>query len=163
MVLKFGSEPNDVFFIEATSNLGVALKRWSGMRHALGSFYSKIALRHLDWDRPDESLDILEQFIKETQGNAYQFKLGQLKKRQTVALKKDFNSPIMPIHNKNANRSQSEKHDSREESKEMRLVEKGRAFFCSELVAKAWKCAGIMKPTNDACSNFLPSHWTSEK
>ena len=87
MVLKFGSEPNDVFFIEATSNLGVALKRWSGMRHALGSFYSKIALRHLDWDRPDESLDILEQFIKETQGNAYQFKLGQLKKRQTVALK----------------------------------------------------------------------------
>lgn len=32
MVLKFGSEPNEVFFIEATSNLGVQLKRWSGMK-----------------------------------------------------------------------------------------------------------------------------------
>ena len=66
MVLKFGSEPNEVFFIEATSNQGVALKRFSGMKHALGSFYSKIALRHLDWDRSDESLEILEQFINET-------------------------------------------------------------------------------------------------
>ena len=66
MVLKFGSEPNEVFFIEATSNHGVSLKRWSGMRHALGSFYQKIALRHLDWERPDESLEILEQFINET-------------------------------------------------------------------------------------------------
>lgn len=60
MVLKFGSEPNEVFFIEATSNCGVALKRWSGMRHALGTFYTKIALRHLDFERPDESLEILE-------------------------------------------------------------------------------------------------------
>ena len=25
------------------------------------------------------------------------------------------------------------------------------------------KCAQIMQPTDDACSNFLPSHWTSEK
>ena len=29
-----------------------------------------------------------------------------------------------------------------------RLVEKGRAFFCSELVAKAYKCANIMQPTD---------------
>jgi len=28
-----------------------------------------------------------------------------------------------------------------------RLVEEGRAFFCSELVAKCWKVCGIMKPT----------------
>ena len=66
MVLKFGSEPNEVFFIEATSNLGVQLKRWSGMKQALGTFYQKIALRHLDWERPDSSLDLLEQFINET-------------------------------------------------------------------------------------------------
>ena len=66
MVLKFGSEPNEVFFIEATSNLGVQLKRWTGMKHVLGTFYEKVALRHLDWERPDESLDLLEQFITET-------------------------------------------------------------------------------------------------
>ena len=65
MILKFGSEPNDVFFIEATSNQGVAIKRYSGMKHVIGSFYKKIVLRHLDWERPDSSLDLLEQFISE--------------------------------------------------------------------------------------------------
>ena len=60
MVLKFGSDPDEVFFLEATSNHGVALKRWSGIKHALGSFYSKIVIRHLNWDRPDSSLESLE-------------------------------------------------------------------------------------------------------
>ena len=65
MVLKFGSEPNEVFFIEATGNVGVGLKRFSGMKHALGNFYKKIVLRHLEWDRPDESLELLEKFVNE--------------------------------------------------------------------------------------------------
>lgn len=39
MVLKFGSEPEDVFFMEATSNQGVSLKRFSGMKFTIGSFY----------------------------------------------------------------------------------------------------------------------------
>lgn len=60
MVLKFGSEPDDVFFVEATSNQGVSLKRFSAMKFTIGSFYKKIVLRHLDWERPDSSLDILE-------------------------------------------------------------------------------------------------------
>jgi hypothetical protein len=29
-----------------------------------------------------------------------------------------------------------------------RMVEEGRAFFCSELVAKCWKVCGVMKPTD---------------
>ena len=62
---KFGSEPNEVFFIEATGNVGVGLKRFSGMKHALGNFYKKIVLRHLEWDRPDESLELLEKFVNE--------------------------------------------------------------------------------------------------
>ena len=66
------------------------------MKKSLGTFYSKIALRHLDWERPDASLDLLEQFINETQGSKYQFKLGQLKKRQTVIDKSTLGSPIEP-------------------------------------------------------------------
>lgn len=81
MVLKFGSEPEDVFFIEATSNQGVSLKRYSGMKFTIGSFYKKIVLRHLEWDRPDNSLDILERFIEEVQGRKYGFSLGMLRKR----------------------------------------------------------------------------------
>ena len=60
MVLKFGTEPENAFFIEATSNHGVSIKRFSGIKHAMGNFYSKIAIRHLDWERPDSSLDMLE-------------------------------------------------------------------------------------------------------
>ena len=43
------------------------------------------------------------------------------------------------------------------------MVEEGRAFFCSELVAKAYKCCGIMQPTDEACSNFLPGDMTSAR
>ena len=68
MVLKFSSEPNDVFFMEATGNQGVTLKRYSAMKHCIGGFYKKIVLRHLDWERPDESLELLEQFLEEVQG-----------------------------------------------------------------------------------------------
>ena len=37
----------------------------------------------------------------------------------------------------------------------------GRTFFCSELVAKAYKYAGIMAPTDTASSNFKPSNFSS--
>lgn len=43
----------------------MSLKRYSGMKFTIGTFYRKIVLRHLNWDRPDRSLDILEQFIEE--------------------------------------------------------------------------------------------------
>ena len=45
----------------------------------------------------------------------------------------------------------------------VKLIEDGRAFFCSELVAKAYKTCGIMKQTNEACSNFLPADMSSVK
>ena len=75
-MLKFGSEPNDVFFMEATSNQGVTLKRFSGMKFTIGSFYSKIVLRHLDWSRPERSLDVLEDFLEEVQEHGYNFSLS---------------------------------------------------------------------------------------
>ena len=65
MILKFGSEPENVFFIEATTNHGVSIKRYNGIKHAIGSFYTKVVLRHLEWERPDVSLDQLERFLEE--------------------------------------------------------------------------------------------------
>ena len=60
MVIKFGTEPNDVFMIEATGNYGVGIRSFSRIMHHVGGFYSKVALRHLEWERPNASLDILE-------------------------------------------------------------------------------------------------------
>lgn len=55
----------------------------------------------------------------------------------------------------------SDPHESQREK--AKLIEDGRAFFCSELVVKAYKCCGILQQTDEACSNFLPSDLTSIK
>ena len=47
MVIKFDQEPDDVFFIEATSNRGVVIKSYRGIKWAIGNFYDKVVLRHL--------------------------------------------------------------------------------------------------------------------
>ena len=60
MILKFGEKPSDVFIIEATGDQGVSIKNFSSISHAIGDHYSKAALRHLDWERPSASLDLLE-------------------------------------------------------------------------------------------------------
>lgn len=44
---------------------------------------------------------------------------------------------------------------------EPQFVDKDRSFFCSELVAKAYKVCGIMQPTDEASSNFLPIDFSS--
>ena len=59
------------------------------MKHTIGNFYKKIVLRHIEWDRPDQALDLLEAFIEQVQGNAYSFRLAQLRKRETVNLGRD--------------------------------------------------------------------------
>ena len=77
-------------------------------------------------------LETLDKFIKQTGDAKYAFTVNSLFKRQTI-VKKDPN----------------------------RLVDKDRTFFCSELIAKVYKVVNIMKPTNEACTNFLPSAFTS--
>ena len=39
MVLKFESDPNEIYFVEATSNRGVSISKWSGIRKFVGEFY----------------------------------------------------------------------------------------------------------------------------
>ena len=42
------------------------------------------------------------------------------------------------------------------------LLDPDRKLFCSELVAKVFKCIGIM-PTKQSCGNFFPHHLSSDK
>ena len=76
MVVKLVSEPDEVFFLEALGDVGVTFRRWSRVRQAVGNFYTKIAIRHLDCERTDEKISLLAQFIEETEGSAYEFKLN---------------------------------------------------------------------------------------
>ena len=82
MVLKYEFDPNQVWFLEATSDQGVTIKSWSDIERTLGTD-ATVALRHLDWKRPDSSLDIIEQFVKETEGAKYEFQLRKKEKSVT--------------------------------------------------------------------------------
>ena len=37
MVLKFGTDPNEVYFVEATGGVGVSINRWSYIRSSVGA------------------------------------------------------------------------------------------------------------------------------
>jgi hypothetical protein len=70
MVLKFDSDENEVYFVEATGNHGVALNKWSGIKGHIGinKFYERIIFRHVDFERNDDMVENLEKFLKEALG-----------------------------------------------------------------------------------------------
>ena len=69
MVVPYGPK-NDITLIEA-ANPRVRLIGWSSLKKEIGKMYIKIVYRHLDWERTEDSLDALRQFVGEVQGNAY--------------------------------------------------------------------------------------------
>ena len=73
MVLKFDTDQHEVYLVEATGNLGVALNKWSYLREHIGAekFYAKCVFRHIDFDRSDRMVDNLEKFLKEAVGLKY--------------------------------------------------------------------------------------------
>ena len=131
MVLRFDTNEavnvnqHEIYYIEATSNRGVSVTRWSDCRTHLGQFYERIVLRHLDFERNETSLLQLEKFLKEVNGHKYAFKPSALLSNRNTVKPVGFNTT-----------------DN---------VDKERGFFCSELVAKAYKVCGIMTPTNLSC------------
>jgi hypothetical protein len=70
MVLKFDSDENEIYLVEATGNRGVALNKWEFLRTHVGTgrFYEKIIYRHVDFERNNEMVDNLEIFLKEALG-----------------------------------------------------------------------------------------------
>ena len=71
MIIKFSSEPNEVFFIECTRETGVVIKSFSQMKPIIKSMFKKIVLRHIEWSRPDSAVQTLKQFIEETKDCTY--------------------------------------------------------------------------------------------
>ena len=83
MVVMFASRPNEIWFMEAVGRDGVRLNNWETAKSCIGEYFTKIAFRHLEWERTEESLNIVNQFLLETLGNQYSFRLNQLKKQNT--------------------------------------------------------------------------------
>ena len=61
MILKFDSDPDEIYFVEAVGILGVVLNRWSFLRTHVGKgkFYKRVVFRHIDCVRDDDMLDDL--------------------------------------------------------------------------------------------------------
>ena len=86
MVLKFDNEPDEIFIYDATADLDIAIRRWSRCRSSIGEGISKVAVRHLKFERTPKMLEILDQFITETGSAKYSFKLDDLVKKKTIRL-----------------------------------------------------------------------------
>ena len=133
MILKFDNDQNDVYMIEATANLGVALNKWSMLREHVGKekFWAKIVFRHIDFERNDKMFDNLEVFLKEAVGLTYGLEADKLIRKETI-------------------KKQSNKRE---------IIDEDRTFFCSELIAKAYKVLGIIKDDEKASSQYYPHHF----
>lgn len=70
MILKFDSDENEVYFVEATGNHGVAFNKWSNIKNHIGinKFYERVIFRHVDFERNDDMVENLEKFLKEAVG-----------------------------------------------------------------------------------------------
>ena len=143
MILRFESEENEVFFVEASGNYGVALNKWSSVRKHVGKnkFYERLVYRRVNFERDDELVDCLEVFLKEAVGRAYGLNIKKLLKRKTVG----FN----PM-------------EVGEDGKVREMINENRTFFCSELVAKAFKVFGVLQNDQTSSSSFLPKHFSSK-
>ena len=127
MVLKFETDPNEVYLIDATGNNGVSLNKWTFLKEYIGAdrFYSHAVFRHIEIDRTNKMVDDLEVFLNEAVGRKYGLGGNKLFRRKTeVGRNMGVN-----IH-----------------------IDEDRTFFCSELVAKAFKVLGIIENDNKSCS-----------
>lgn len=133
MVLKFETDPDEVYFVESTANRGVSISRWSTVRRYLGDFYEQVVLRRLEIPRTAEMIARLEVFLKEAVGARYGMSTSKLLFHR---------SSIKPKHGA--------------------FIDEDRTFFCSELVAKAYKVLGVMVDDDRPCCQFYPSHFSSK-
>ena len=98
----------------------------------MGNFFRKMVLRSLNWNDRDKHVAKLIQFCQETDGAGYS--LGSY-----------FSTKQTSVVNLPGER----------------MVDEDRAFFCSELIAKAYKSCNIMK-TDLAASKFSPGDFSQK-
>lgn len=151
MILKFEQEGKEVFVLDSTSGQGVAIQRWSTLRDYLHGrnterpmFYDQIVHRHLVGKRTDEMIDNLEIFLKEAVGRQYGISTSKLLQRKTIK-KQNSQQPMT----------------AKEEENKV-FIEENRTFFCSELIAKAYKVLGIIQNDHRSCSNYFPGNFSSK-
>ena len=138
LIIRTDEEGLDDFcIIEAVGNGGVSATTWRHIRREIGvgKFYEKVAFRKVNCVRNFEFLRILNEFVNEAWEHEYGIDLCKLLVRSSFVLKPES---------------------------QKKYVAEGRTFFCSELVAKAYKVLGIMN-TDRPSASFFPKHFTAQQ
>ena len=102
MVLKFETDPDEIYLVEATGNSGVSLNRWLFLKDHIGQdkFYQKVVFRHINFDRGDKMVNNLERFLSEAVGCRYGMGANKLLKQKTIKIKPTKQMPIGDGHSK---------------------------------------------------------------
>ena len=122
IILRFGDQIKDLYVFEAVGDRGVRIISWLNLRHEIyvNGFFDKICTRKLLFEMTSNRLTDLDQFRKNTVGHKYGLQPSRV--LFTTKSQGNFNA---------------------EEYKHVE-IEKDRQFFCSELVAKAFKVLGVL-------------------
>jgi hypothetical protein len=97
MVLKFETDPNEIYIVDATGNLGVSLNKWSFLRENVGhrKFYERVVFRHIKFNRSEKMIENLEVFLKEAIGQRYEFSSKKFFRRNTYTMGKESNRELI--------------------------------------------------------------------
>lgn len=80
MILKLDQNPDQVFYLESTSDKGVIISAYDQISPLIGNLITKVAIRRLEIDhqRRENSLNVIDQFLDEALGRQYEFSLKKL-------------------------------------------------------------------------------------
>ena len=130
--------------------------------------YDKVAYRKVNTARSKEIEDKMRSFMAQTLGKSYEISFQKLCQRQTVSAHKETPETRATVRSSDEeerevpmNRVQKVPDSARLSTPSRPLVDQDRTFFCSELVAKAFKILKFMDDDGTSCAKFYPSHFSS--
>ena len=149
--------------LEAVSS-GVRLVNWLDIAKITGpgddKWFDSVCFRKVNFERTDYINNKFIEFANQTVGSKYEISLSKLTRdKSTEKFKVQTKDDVMTVL-RQALENKVSKIDKRDPG--YMLIGSNRTFFCSELVAKAWKELGIRKNDAKSSSNFYPKHFASD-
>ena len=138
IILRFGDQVKDLYILEAVGDKGVRIASWYTLRCELyeEGFFEKLVTRKLLYDMTPEKLTDLDIFRRNVVGKSYGL----------TATKLLFDQPSEVQFDNQCTR----------ESQHHANIGQDRRFFCSELIAKAFKVLEVMKNPEKGSNNYFP-------
>lgn len=173
IIIRGSADASEVFYLEAVS-CGVRLNKWSFLRNCVVNtnnnknepemphvIYEKVAFRHVKIQRSRQFLRRMQDFIKDTIDKKYSVSFSKLTQRKTQPVMRTDQSSEFDIFSSISDFKAFRDIEEHPLPEKVKIVNTDRTFFCSELVAKAFKTLGVIKDDDTSCTMFYPAHFSS--